>query len=1031
MVFISDALLALATWAASHWVPHATGRCHRATQRHVRQWWGSESARISSTWLLPRAARLGCIVRGTAFRRVVRGLMATNAGMNARRSMNYSVEVRDLGPIQSGSIEIHPLTLLTGDNNTGKSHLVRAICAAHWCQSAYWDRTRRASHSQTAVRVLSIDEAEELMPQVRTWGAGRSRSISLPTSLAGRYAKEVSDSLRACRSHPDLLLETTHLFSVSQHGRLSARCGTSAGPSISLVSPALGDRPLLSSDPSALLGAKELVAAVKTALHSPIPIRPSEASMRELDAIPNDWPKRVDGPIKLPLLLENAITERLNVIIPFATGVHLIDPLRQPISFSLHEFGGEQLESNGAMPQWTLEDPECESDGPLLSAMQRLRQMIGGDIRTQPADDSALEHISDYGRISTPLPAASGLVRSLAPLYLLLKHKLSGGDLLAVENADAHLAPAAAGLLAQALIDVANAGVRVVCVTHSPLVMSEVSNAMLRHRARTVGPDSAPAISPSDVAAYRCHREAPDAPAAVVRLPIENDDSALEADFTKALAPLDVEAEALAAQARVHEFGSGPKIKQIIKALVALGGEKSEGEPTHIDVHPDHGTILTVPFDTSRTWHGRNRTTTTACQFTDPHAVGTAARGWVDTHELLRLLRAAPPADKRLLGLGVLDVEQVNPDDVYEYSPYRSLVVRAPWGQEIIGSDGKHEDSPALTLAFGFRRATMRRQPPGMIADDLDAIRSVASAAHQNLGMGPDDPCIVRLADDKQVVCAGAHRMYGAQVSVVAADAPSEEVCLWARSVMVWGSAAAACLPAEDCPAGVRRGDFVLQGGSEFEFDTAYGTGHTALVKSWWRFRGDEPEKQTHGEAVEIVAGNVRLVSTLAASRDRSLPTPADQFASAFVVPATAADILIGTLREHVRSTRTTKDVWHSKVVTLEPLPNGHIMWGFSAWIPGDTRGEGHYEPQGGGELDGDNIQPGQDTTISVGTVTYPAPQFIKALEHANSQESGVLIAEVGEKTPVTLKAGGMKGHRVAMVTPTDLSVATTRPPQR
>ena len=38
--------------------------------------------------------------------------------------------VRNLGPISQGTVELHPLTILIGKNNTGKTYMAQAIYAA-------------------------------------------------------------------------------------------------------------------------------------------------------------------------------------------------------------------------------------------------------------------------------------------------------------------------------------------------------------------------------------------------------------------------------------------------------------------------------------------------------------------------------------------------------------------------------------------------------------------------------------------------------------------------------------------------------------------------------------------------------------------------------------------------------------------------------------------------------------------------------------------------------------------------------------
>ena len=71
------------------------------------------------------------------------------------------------------------------------------------------------------------------------------------------------------------------------------------------------------------------------------------------------------------------------------------------------------------------------------------------------------------------------MVSELAPIHLWMKHLLKSGDVLIIDEPEAHLHPENQRLIAQVLVRLMNAGVRVVCTTHSSLILHQLSNQIL------------------------------------------------------------------------------------------------------------------------------------------------------------------------------------------------------------------------------------------------------------------------------------------------------------------------------------------------------------------------------------------------------------------------------------------------------------------------------------------------------------------------------------------------------------------------
>ena len=78
-----------------------------------------------------------------------------------------------------------------------------------------------------------------------------------------------------------------------------------------------------------------------------------------------------------------------------------------------------------------------------------------------------------------PIQRVSSMISELAPIHLWITNMLEEGDILIIDEPEAHLHPENQRLIAQVLVRLMNAGVRVVCATHSSLILHQLSNQIL------------------------------------------------------------------------------------------------------------------------------------------------------------------------------------------------------------------------------------------------------------------------------------------------------------------------------------------------------------------------------------------------------------------------------------------------------------------------------------------------------------------------------------------------------------------------
>lgn len=82
------------------------------------------------------------------------------------------------------------------------------------------------------------------------------------------------------------------------------------------------------------------------------------------------------------------------------------------------------------------------------------------------------------------IPIVSSMVKELVALALFLRYKATPGDLLVIDEPEMHLHPEAQVALAEFLAMMANSGLRVIITTHSPYIVDHLIN-LMRAASRT------------------------------------------------------------------------------------------------------------------------------------------------------------------------------------------------------------------------------------------------------------------------------------------------------------------------------------------------------------------------------------------------------------------------------------------------------------------------------------------------------------------------------------------------------------------
>ena len=434
------------------------------------------------------------------------------------------LEVADFGPIARAAVELRPLTVFIGPSNTGKSWLAMVIYALHrFMGGALGSGARRLLLPRRMFHVpmqFASDEAvhhaiDDLVKDLWRHGAPASEQIGLSSVLT----EEMRLALE--RQGEDLKNEVQRSLGVTDTVEL-VRKGAGNGATVVARQGALDLLVLRVSGAQATLEAgipddipirRDIVRDDLSHLLSTV-YDPSQRDDESLDLSSRDALRVLAGQV-LPRLFH-----------PFCRQAFYLPAGRTGAIEAYREILSGVLGGSPSLLPGVLTDflsrliellPTRNGNGEFDEVAGRIEMdMLGGGIRVSPSPVVGFPQFGyrpDGWSADLPLINSSSSVSELAPVVLFLRHVVGPGDVLIVEEPEAHLHPAAQVQLTRLLAGTVRAGLRVVMTTHSEWILEALAN-MVRRSAlveasaeTTTEPDVA--LQPSDVGAWLFTGEQP------------------------------------------------------------------------------------------------------------------------------------------------------------------------------------------------------------------------------------------------------------------------------------------------------------------------------------------------------------------------------------------------------------------------------------------------------------------------------------------------------------------------------------------
>lgn len=489
-----------------------------------------------------------------------RGFGDTPYGVAVTRA-DLRLVVENLGPLHHASVTLKPLTVLIGRNNTGKTYLAQALYAAR--RAVHDSRRSAPTPLTTEERVVlsslvmqrASEEAESAqhlledlefqmgeLPQAvhekaRTWisqalgDVGRSLERQLcstfgvpSTSELERWDQPKSVAVELHRVHHDSA--DTHLFGTN---------GTSTfdlGPGVSVTldpldydpdGPAARFMHLSDEDDDKETGLNEQTSRdLRSATwHGFLKGVGLSGRAHYLPAgrsgLLNAW----TDVVRLRIELERESLGLPTVRDPALDGVAL------DFISSLAGLLGARTGNRWRHRAWR---PRRKRGPVAAGSLTLLREVMGGEIYAGSGDDMVPTLGYEQAGHRVPIRRASSMVADLAPLAMWIDRIVSPGDLLIIDEPESHLHPEAIRLVARVLVRLVDEGVSVVCATHSPVLIHELSNCLLLGRRQDLdakdverGYEASDRLSLDDIAVHRFQRPESGEPVTVTQVEIDAD----------------------------------------------------------------------------------------------------------------------------------------------------------------------------------------------------------------------------------------------------------------------------------------------------------------------------------------------------------------------------------------------------------------------------------------------------------------------------------------------------------------------------
>ena len=430
------------------------------------------------------------------------------------------ISVENFGPIAKANIDLRPLTVFVGPSNTGKTYFATLVYALHGAFNGLFHSSLLSPIESGVMGLLSKLLTGLTTPREEILEILNKLDIHERPFKFSDLSKEMRPKLDVIVKETDLFTEKLqdelkNCFDLNSISELMRLTGEQRNEITVLLK--IGERDREYWNIRMQISESEVNLDNSTSLDSP--------TYDDMVLLPNGWsawgellvddnsvrivsmshrrqgsryylPAARSGIMQSHRVIASSLVTRTTRVgleqfpeIPTLSGV-IADFMQKIILYD------EEKNPNAAM-KYLAETLETE----VLAGQIRLKPSSSGypDFRYYP------HGIREEVRLSQ----TSSMVSELAPLVLYLRGLVRPGDILIIEEPEAHLHPGAQADMAVILARLVRAGVRVIVTTHSDWLLEEIGNLILEGLLEEKTDEPASWLLPEEVGAWHFQKDEP------------------------------------------------------------------------------------------------------------------------------------------------------------------------------------------------------------------------------------------------------------------------------------------------------------------------------------------------------------------------------------------------------------------------------------------------------------------------------------------------------------------------------------------
>ena len=395
----------------------------------------------------------------------------------------FSIGLKNIGPIESGDITIKPCTIIIGSNRSGKSYIAKIIYAMYSLQNDLYYSTGPFQYFQNNYLKDELPIPQELFKLISEWDI--KSDLILPDSILS----EISDSLF---SNITEKLFTNALIDVfnTQLNELISKQRNEGEFLFKIRGEALSTT--LDKEGLHLHIKPDILKLIQYKITYQKNDDKIDISYHNFHFVhPYSLIRDNDGLLKIARDMTYCIAAGILQDYYFYNsfeGVYF--PAGRASLMEMKSFVAMQLLSSSrasAKPSPKMSSVFSDFFALLEKVLatkdisndqydELIGHLIGGRFEINKLSDNEFEY--QYYSEKNPIPfhLLSSGVQELAPILLYIKYRMQPGDLIIIEEPEAHLHPANQLLMAQLITKMIREKVTVVLTTHSDYLVEQLAN---------------------------------------------------------------------------------------------------------------------------------------------------------------------------------------------------------------------------------------------------------------------------------------------------------------------------------------------------------------------------------------------------------------------------------------------------------------------------------------------------------------------------------------------------------------------------